>query len=220
MEIRAFAFKDCALTVIATARRAQNLREFKDILETIGQASIYYHFWGHLLRPGFDDPEYNNDFASWAHRGLHDSRLAESLSIIDPSDFTNLETLRHELIRVVEERLDETEMVPWVKADQQFHFLRSQIVVFDTGKRITEPEGLALILPHASVGSTFFHFIDARRRSPEHMDDFRTWLGEFGDECAQLREQLAAVDPYFLTLTELRSQLTLLFANYFGAKVS
>jgi hypothetical protein len=66
-----------------------------------------------------------------------------------------------------------------------------------------------------SVGSIFYHFIDARRRSPAIMDDFRTWLRSYPDHYEDLCIQLAAVDPYFGSLVELRTQLTDLFAKYF-----
>ncbi len=66
-----------------------------------------------------------------------------------------------------------------------------------------------------SVGSLFYHFIDARRRSPEMMDDFRSWLRPCGDRYEDLCSQLASVDPYFVSLVELRTQLTNLFAHYF-----
>ena len=42
-----------------------------------------------------------------------------------------------------EERLDETEMVPWAKSDQQFDFIRSQIVIFSTEASIRTPAELA-----------------------------------------------------------------------------
>ena len=69
-----FAIKDCALVSIATGRRAQNLRELRDNIVTIHPGSIYYHFWGVLLRPSFDDPEYNNDFAVWVRHALNDEK--------------------------------------------------------------------------------------------------------------------------------------------------
>jgi hypothetical protein len=210
-----FQIKDCALAAIATGRRAQNLRELRDHLMTIHPGSIYYHFWGGLLRPRFDDPEYHNDFARWARDGLHDARLAERLGVIDPADFTNLEELRQETAEVIEERLDETELVPWSKPDKQFHFIRSQIVVFDTHHRIDQPKELATVVPHLSVSSVFYHFVDARRRPPEAIDDFRAWLAGFGERYTTLCEQLAEVDPYFVTLAELRDELTGLFQTHF-----
>jgi len=213
-----FAVKDCALIAIATGIHVQNLRELKDKLLTIHPGSIYYHFWGSLLNPRFEEPEFNNDFAAWTYHALHDPILAERLAVIDPTEFADIEDLRQELIDVIEERLYEIEYVPWSKPDQQFHFIRSQIVVFDTHKRITEPKELAKILPSLSTGSIFYHFIDARRRTKEKIDDFRAWLKGFGDTYADLCSLIAAIDPYFTTLAELRQKLSQLFELYFGGK--
>jgi hypothetical protein len=165
------------------------------------------------LRPRFDEPEYNNDFAEWVHHALQDNILAERLSVIDPDPFVNLESLRHELLEVIDQRLDEIGTLTWAKPDMQFNFVRAQMVVFDTRGKIEEPEELVEAMPKMSVGSIFYHFIDARRRSPEMMDDFRTWLRSCGDD--DLCSQVAAVDPYFGSLVELREQLTDLFTKYF-----
>lgn len=214
-KIGPFAVKDCALSAVATGRRAQNLRELRDGLLTVHPGSIYYHFWAGLLRPGFDDPEYNNDFASWARHQLHDTKLAERLGVIDPAELGEIEALRQEVIDVIEERLDETEFLSWAPRDHQFHFIRAQTVVFDTRRRLERPRELAAAVPELSVGSIYYHVIDARRRESQGMDDFRAWLGRFGEQHADLIQQLSVLDPYFVTLTELRSQLSVLFSNYF-----
>ncbi len=213
-----FAVKDCALISIGTGERAQNLRELRDRILTTQPGSIYHHFWGGLLRPSFDDPEYQNDFAAWAGRGLHDTRLAERLSLIDPSEFQDLEALRRELVEVVEERLEETEMVPWAKSDHQFYFVRSQIVVFDTSLRVKDVDGWAALLPRFPVSSIFYHFIDARRRTESRNDDFSEWLLGFGDEHTQLIYRLWAIDPYFSTLSELKSELASILGSYLQAR--
>ncbi len=209
-----FAVKDCALLALSTGKRAQNLRELRDRLREIDPDSIYYHFWGGLLRPTFENPEYPNDFAQWAHYGLHDERLAERLSIIDPTDFETMENLRLELIDVIEERLDETEMVPWARNDKKFQFTRAQIVVFDTQMRLNNPQDLKSLVPHMSVSSVFYHFVDARTRTPGRSDDFSTWLENFGDQHTELLLQLSSLDPYFKSLSELREQLSLIVNNY------
>lgn len=208
-----FAIKDCALVSIATGRRAQNLRELRDNLLVVHPGSIYFHFWGSLLKPSFEDPEYNNDFASWARHALNDNKLAEQLGVIDPAQFSDIEALREEVVDEIEQRLDETEFLTWAKRDQQFHFIRSQIVVFDTHIRLKSPRDLLEVMPKLTVGSIFYHFIDARRRNADGTDDFRTWLGRFGP-CGELCHRLAAVDPYFVTLVELRSRLVEVFSEY------
>jgi Family of unknown function (DUF5752) len=210
--------KDCALLAVATGRRAQNLRELRDNLVTIHPSSIYHHFWGGLLRPTFDDPQFNNDFAAWCHYALHDDILAERLAITDPTGYEDLEALRRMLVEIIEDRLDEIERPEWARFDQQFNFLRSEIVVFDTHRGLANPEGLVPAISRMSVGSVFYHFIDARRRDPLGMDDFRAWLGAFGDEYLELSANLATVDPYFINLNELRQQLVTVFETYFGRK--
>lgn len=215
-ESGAFAVKDCAVSSIATGKHAQNLRELRDHLLTIHPGCIFNHFWGGLLRPRFDDPEYNNDFASWARHGLHDATLAERLAVIDPAGFTDMELLRRELVEIIEERLEEREHVAWSARDQQFHFVRSQIVVFDTNVRIHQPRDLAAAVPRMSLGSIYFHFIDARLRQPLLVDDFRAWLtgcdGDYADLCGLLSD----VDPYFTTLGNLKRRLSRVFGDYFG----
>jgi hypothetical protein len=46
-----FCVKDCALIAIATGTRAQNLPELTERLREVEANSIFYHFWGGLLRP-------------------------------------------------------------------------------------------------------------------------------------------------------------------------
>ena len=209
-----FTLKDCALIAIATGQQAQTLRELRDRLATTQLSCIYYHFWGGLLRPRFDDPEFQNDFAIWVRHSIHDKPLAERLALIDPTHFDDLEDLRRELIDVIEERLDESEVLPWTKASQRFYFVRSQIVVFDTGKRFHDPGDLKTLIPHLSAGSVFYHFIDARRRSSSGHDDFTEWLLGFADEYKALVDRIAIIDPYFTTLVDLREELACVFEKY------
>jgi len=211
--IEPFAVKDCTLISIATGKRAQTLRELRDRLEDIHSGCIYYHFWGGLLVPRFDDPEFQNDFASWAYRGLNDLRLAERLGIIDPTGFKDMEELRRELIEVIEERLEESEVVPWARADRQFYFVRSKIVVLDTRIQVDDPRKLKELIPRMPVSSIFYHFIDARRRTPDKGDDFSRWLWDLNDHYRVVAERIMAIEPYFTSLAGLRSQLVDAFAE-------
>lgn len=213
-----FAIKDCALVTMATGLRAQTLRELRDVLQDVHPGCIYNHFWGTLLRPEHSDREFNNDFATWCYNGLHDSIAAERMAVIDPADFEDLEGLRRELIDVIDERLDETEVMLFTRADQQFQFTRSIIVVFDTYRRLSEPAELVQVLPECSVGSIFYHFVDARRRDPIYVDDFRAWLTGLGPEYKPLCDSLAEIDPYFDSLYVLRDRLAQAFAAFFASR--
>ncbi len=211
----AFRVQDCALAALATGKRAQNLRELRELLRDIHPGCIYYHFWGVLLRPRFDNPEYLNDFAEWARHGLHDHVLAERLAVIHPAEFPDMEGLRTVLIEEIENRLDETDSTPWAKPDREFHFIRTHIAVFDTHRRIENPPELASVVPQMSQGSVFYHFIDARRRTPKGVDDFQAWLAPFGETYADLVNRIRDIDPYFATLRDLREQLAGVMKQYF-----
>ena len=210
-----FTIKDCALVALATGKKARLLQEFRRELADIDAASIYHHFWGGLLQPRFEEREYNNDFAAWVRHGIHDAVLAERLAALTPTDFADLDVLRREIIELIDARLDETEYLFWMRASQQFEFICSQIVVFDTERQLQQPTELATATTNLSTSSIFYHFIDARRRTSDGGDDFSDWLAVFGDEFAPLREQLRGIDPYFGSLSELRDQLARLFSSYF-----
>lgn len=212
---RPFAVHDCALLSIATGVRVQTLREFRDAILQIPDSSIYHHFWARLLRPRFDEPEYNNDFAAWSCHGLHEKALAERLSVVNPVHFADLEEVREEIVEIVEQRLDQGDLVPWAKADEQFHFLQARVVIFDTGLRVAEPRDLARVLPDLPPESVYYHFIDARRRTERRTDDFSAWLEDLGDRYADLVARLRALDPYFSSLKELRYLLAGLFRSHF-----
>lgn len=192
---------------LATGVRAQNLREFREGLLEVPGSSIEHHFWGRLLSPRFDEPEYSNDFASWAYRGLGEKALAERLSAIDPTEDDGEDALRQRLVEVVEQTLDVRDHVPWARPDNAFHFLHGKLVVFHTGSEITEPGQLAHALAHMSTGSIYYHFIDARRRTRDHCDDFCEWLDGWGADYEDLKLRLHALDPFFSSLKEIRRML-------------
>lgn len=215
MDNQGFRILDCALVAIATGVKAQTLRELHDKLKTVHPGCLFYHFWGGLLNPHFDDPEFQNDFAVWASRSLHDAKISEKFAVIDPYAYENMEEVRQELIEVIEERLSETEFVPWARAGQEFHFIRSQMVVFDTGVTYMEPGELLDTIPSMSLGSIFYHFIDARRRTEERKNDLSLWLAAFGDTYEKLIVDLDNIDPFFISLTRLRREISLAFNKHF-----
>jgi len=207
---------DCSLVPIATGEKAYNLRELKDRLMRLTDKEImYYHFWDVLLRPHYVDPEYQNDFAAWAYHQLHDKRLAERLSIINPVNYQYMSDLRMNIIEAIEERMDEDDFTYMTDVAHPFFFLRSQLVVIDTRTRINTPEDLAEEIAGFSQNSIFYHFIDSRRRTRSGDNDFTVWLKAWGDAYGELAEQIARIDPYFTSLAELQAQLTNVIRQHF-----
>jgi hypothetical protein len=215
-----FAVKDCAVASIATGVSAADLRELRQGLAEADEGTVYYHFWGGLVRPRFDDPEFHNDFAVWARNALRDQVLAERLGIIDPSNFQDLGELRQRVLEVVDQRLEERGQIPTALPGQQFHFVRSQLVVFDTHLRLQTPEEMVDALPELSLGSVFYHFVDARRRQPYGRSDFAAWLNQWPRVPRLCCQDLAKMDPFFAGLRELRRRLAEVLRRHLSEEAS
>ncbi len=199
--------KDCALVSISTGEKAYTLMELSEKIKQVEAACIYHHFCTRHIRPSFDHPEFHNDFAAWVHQELRDKILAERLNFIVPQDFADMESVREALLTRIQERIFEDEHLGWIKAGHPFYFVKSQLVIFDTGLRLEWPNEIADVLENLSPGSIFYHFIDARRRHPEGLDDFRDWIRKFPPEFHPLADLIAKVDPFFLSLYEMRDFL-------------
>ena len=86
-------------------------------------------------------------------------------------------------------------------------------VILDTGLRAATPAELGAQIPRLPAGSIFYHFIEGRRRSPDRMDDFSTWLTEWGEGCSRGRKRLATIDFHLWSLTELRARIARCLRN-------
>lgn len=203
-----FEVRDCSLiTRMAGIRSAMNLRELEERIADCPEESLFHHFCETVIRPTFDNPEYHNDFAMWVRRYLQDRTLAERVSVINPYKLANLEELRRVLMDIIQERLVEIDHIPWAPVKDQFYFLRSVTVVYDTGMVLSEPAHLFEKLADMANGSIYYHFVEARRRTENHEDDFTNWLENFGDSVRPLIQALREVDFYYMSLSELKQKL-------------
>jgi hypothetical protein len=203
-----FKVKDCSLiTRMAGVREAMNLRELDERLSVCPDECLFHHFCETVIRPTFDYPDYTNDFALWAGSELRDKVLAERLAILNPYKCQSISELRQLTIDIVEQRLTEIDHIPWAPKGHAFMFMQAATAVFDTEITLEQPHDLYEQLPNMSLGSIYYHFVEARRRTENNVDDFTAWLVEFGDTTKPLIKDLAKIDFYFLTLTELRKTL-------------
>lgn len=74
--------------------------------------SIYYHTHTYFLRHSHVEQLYPNDFAQWVAMEVRDHILGERLAVVDPFEFTGLESLREEFISVIDDHLSRTTIVP------------------------------------------------------------------------------------------------------------
>lgn len=216
--IKPFKFMECAVLPLATGIRAQNLRELHTGLTQVTDSSIYFHFWGRMVRPHISESEFNNDFASWTNSSLRDFKLAEALSAINPVKFQKFDNIRAMILNILENRLENEDFLSWKKSDRDFHFIACKKLMFETEKEVSVLDYFPNAVKNISRESFFYHFIDGRRRSPECKDDFTVWLEQFSDKTTELRKKLKNVDSYLFSLTELQRQVFSIFDNWQSSK--
>jgi hypothetical protein len=203
-----FLVKDCTLLIrMSGLNPAFNLRELRDRIACCSPDVIYHHFCETLLAPTFDYPDFRNDFALWVKRQLEENVLAERLGVIDPYGYPSLETLRADVLDILDERINEMEYLPSVSPGHEFHFREAVTVVFETGERLLRPEDMPGAIEGMTKGSVYFHFLEARRRTESGLDDFSLWLEEWGEPWLPAVGELRTIDFLFQSLTELRSDL-------------
>jgi hypothetical protein len=203
-----FRIKDCTLVVMmAGLREALNLRELEERINICPVECLFHHFCETVIRPTFDDPDYPNDFALWAGHQLQDKVLAEKLANINPYKCGSLEELRKTVLELIQERLSELDYIPWAPNGNGFHLMQAVTVVYDTGLAIDSVEDFFAQLPRMSLGSIYYHFVEARRRTEHGADDFSVWLSDKGEQVQPLIKALTGIDFYFLSLSELRKTL-------------
>ncbi len=205
---QSFRVKDCTIIRrMGGVYSAMNLRELQERLRTCPVECLYYHFCETLITPTFDDPEFRNDFAQWAAYMLRDHILAERLGILNPYAYDDFEHLRERIVEIIDERLSEMSFFPSVNRGQEFMFMQAATVVFDTGIVLQSPEDLLGRLPEMSNSSIYYHFLEARRRTPDRVDDFTFWMQFLVEKPVEIISALAHVDFYFLNLDELKNAL-------------
>jgi hypothetical protein len=205
---QSFGVKDCAIIRrMGGVSSAINLRELRERVSSCPIECLYYHFCETQITPTFDDPEFRNDLALWAAHVLRDRVLAEKLGIINPYTYDDLEQLRERVVEIIDERLSELQYFPSVPMGEEFMFMRAVTVVFDTGIYLHKPEDLITRLPFMSHSSIYYHFLEARRRTPDRVDDFTFWMQFLEAESESIINALAQVDFYFLSLPDLKQVL-------------
>jgi uncharacterized protein DUF5752 len=187
-------------------RRAWDERELLEHLEEVPVESIYFHTHSCFLHERSFPVAYPNDFATWAAIQVRDRVLGEKLGIVDPQDFSDLESLRAEVVSLIDDHLSETRAVPRVMYGEPFYFMQSRVLEIPTGVKVRTLREFrdALTQVHAAV--VYQHVVEARGRRGRRRNDFAAWI----DEQLGLPDLAAAVsrlNPFPLGLEAVRSRL-------------
>ncbi len=201
-----FVFYTERRLVALTGVRASNLEDLLNGLRRVAGSSIFYHTHHMYLSHHFETPAFSNDFSLWVSEALQEGKLGEQLSAIDLLSFTSIRELRAAIISTIEKGIGENgrrkrECPP----NDEFHFCRSKSFIMPTGIVAADPAEFFRALPLVSNVSLFFHFFEARLRLERPTNDFSQWLAWRGE--TGLAKAIDALDPYSVTLDELRRKI-------------
>jgi len=202
----AFRFYTSSLLVEITGKNAHHLKEFVRILKEIDESSIFYHVHNAFREYSFAPGKYSNDFARWVAEDVEESALAEKLSSIYVRDFTNIEDIRKRLIEIVENHLNSATEIRKAPEGREFHFLRSIAIVSPTEYEAMTLSEFVVALKRVGMRSLYFHFFEAHLRLGRKTNDFSNWL-RFSLDNPQMADEIEALDPYFMTMDQLRDRI-------------
>src|SRR5215467_7687330 len=123
---------ECSELRVILGEEADDEKRLVELLETVPLDSIYFHTHSYFLRHSYVERVYPNDFAQWVATEVRDHVLGERLAVVDPFEFKSLESLREELISIIDDHLARTPIVPRVIFGEPFHFSQSRILEVPT----------------------------------------------------------------------------------------
>jgi len=210
-----FHFQTDLRLVALTGDRATTLQELLDLLRQVPGSSIFLHTHHEFLAHHFERPTFTNDFALWVEEALHEDELAEKLVAVDLLEHSSILSLREALVQQIEGHIQRGRSHGRrCPPGDEFHFCRAKSFVLPTGLEVHDPQEFVRVLPRVSRNSVAFHFLEARLRLGRPSNDFSDWLKGQGEE--QLAQSISALNPYEVTLDELKAQIVRVGEEHFG----
>jgi hypothetical protein len=199
-----FEFQQCISILKATGRKAHNLRELRSVLADVSNDSIYHHTYQYFLKGHV--MEYTNDFAHWAGESLEERVLSEHLSNIDPYGFKDIGELRGELLKAVDNYLENFPEPREAMSGDDFYFNQTITFVFPTGIRARNLAEFLMAIKYLEGGSLYYHFYEARMRLGRGVDDFSAWIDDVFEKQG-LADRLRAIDPLMHSIEDVRQHI-------------
>jgi hypothetical protein len=189
-------------------RQASNPVELLEGITVVPTSSIYYHTHRFLLEHHYLLPEPSNDFAYWITKILGMARMGERLASIDIVRFKTIEKMREAFVTLLSEEISKTRRISQCQEGEEFHFMTCRTVVLPTPFSAGTLQEFLEAVGHISINSLYYHFFEAPLRLPssgESENDFSVWLESIGE--AEFAHELNKLDPYTMTLEELRQKI-------------
>lgn len=202
-----FRFSSCMELREVLGKRAMDEHRLLELIEEVPADSIYYHTHSYFLRHAYTQQLYSNDFATWVVLYAQDRLLGERLGVLDPFDFSDIEQLRDEILRIVAEHLNHS-TVPRCVVSEPFEFIRSHIIEIPLGLETKTLSEFHDALAEVEVGAVYNHVCEARMRKRPLSVDFARWLSsEDGLGLQELALNIERVGRLGLSLEGMRNKI-------------
>jgi hypothetical protein len=213
-----FSFTGCWELREMLGRSVRDEQQLLEAVEEIPVDSIAFHAISFFLRNRYIVGPYPNDFATWAAIQVRDRVLGEKLGLLDPFDFENLESLRAEIVAVIEEHISRSPIISRVVYGEPFHFMQSRIVEVPTGLEVRTLREFRDTLAGVDASVVYYHTFEAMLRLGRRRGDFAAWIE---DQLGQpeLAQKFSALDPYMTTLESIRQRILMLCDTALGKEV-
>jgi len=201
-----FLFVGCWELREMLGRSARDEQQLLEAIEEVPPDSIYYHTHSFFLRHKYIAGPYPNDFATWAAIQVRDRVLGEKLGILDPYEFESLESLRAEIVTIIEEHLSVLQIIPRAIYGEPFHFMQSRIIEVPTGLAAHTLTEFREILGTVDSSVIYYHTFEAILRLGRKKGDFSIWVEEqLG--LPELAQKISRLDPYMTSLEIIRHRI-------------
>jgi len=191
-----------------TGLRAANLMQLLKLIKEVPGACIYHHTHRILQQHLYLSPEPPNDFSYWVTEVLGEEELGEMLSSIDTVRFSNIRSLREEIVQTITGYIKKNPIakLKFARENEEFHFMKSVSFVIPTKYAVYTLKEFVEVLKKINIDSLYFHMFEARMRLEKETNDFSFWLGTSLGE-TNLAKTIAELDPYTFTLEDLRKKI-------------
>ncbi|MEX1140038.1 MAG: DUF5752 family protein [Bacteroidota bacterium] len=211
--MNAFHFYSRLDLTILLDEHATDAKQLLKGIESVPDASIYFHTHKYLLQYHYLIPVPPNDFANWALTSLNDDVLGEQLSSIDIMQSGSIPELRERIAEVVRSYVKKN---PRNKREcppgEEFYFMATQTVILPTPIVSRSLEEFSNHIEQISLHSLYYHMFDSRLRLGRGENDFSAWFRGIGKP--ELADKVRTLDPYLSTLEGLRAQIKALVKKY------
>jgi Family of unknown function (DUF5752) len=202
-----FRFSSCIELREVLGKRAMDEHRLLELIEEVPADSIYYHTHSYFLRHAYTQQLYSNDFATWVVLYAQDRLLGERLGVLDPFDFSDIEQLRDEILRILADHLNHS-TVPRCVVSEPFEFIRSHIIEIPLGLETKTLSEFHDALAEVEVGAVYNHVCEARMRKRPLSVDFARWLSsEDGLGLQELALNVERVGRLGLSLEGMRNKI-------------